>query len=178
MAPVGPWARLEATRYALLAKGATMSATELMRELARQEVAYELLPHRRTERATDEAKALGVPPAEVGKTVVLVTPTSRVRAVIPASARIDIHKVRSALGNGKQIRLATEAELGSAYPMFELGAVPPVGGPTGEPVVFDRRLVERDSIVLEAGNHDESVRVATRDVLRATDAEVADLIQD
>jgi prolyl-tRNA editing enzyme YbaK/EbsC (Cys-tRNA(Pro) deacylase) len=62
--------------------------------------------------------------------------------------------------------------------MFELGAVPPLGGPAGEPVLVDRRLAERASIVLEAGNHDESVRVATRDMLRVTHAEVADLVKD
>jgi Ala-tRNA(Pro) deacylase len=155
-----------------------MTSIELMRELATNEVAYELLPHAHTERAADEASALGVPEAQVGKTVVLVTPTYRVRAVIPASERIDIHKVRSVLGNGKQIRLANEEELGAAYPMFELGAVPPLGGPAGEPVLVDRRLAERASIVLEAGNHDESVRVATRDMLRVTHAEVADLVKD
>jgi hypothetical protein len=37
-------------------------------------------------------------------------------------------KVRELVGSGKRTRLATEAELAGAYPMFEFGAVPPVRG--------------------------------------------------
>ena len=38
-----------------------MSATDIVRELAGEHVDYELVPHEHTERANDEAAALGVP---------------------------------------------------------------------------------------------------------------------
>ena len=41
--------------------------------------------------------------------------------------------------------------------------------------MIDRRLAERDSVILEAGSHEESVRLATADLLRVTEAEVADI---
>ena len=40
--------------------------------------------------------------------------------------------------------------------------VPPVGGSRQEPVVMDSRIAERESIVLEAGTHEESIRSGTR----------------
>jgi prolyl-tRNA editing enzyme YbaK/EbsC (Cys-tRNA(Pro) deacylase) len=55
------------------------------------------------------------------------------------------------------------------YREFDLGAVPPIGGGRRDPVVVDRRLVERDSIVLEAGSHEHSARVPTGDPWHITE---------
>jgi Ala-tRNA(Pro) deacylase len=152
-----------------------MTAEELVRELSSRQLGYELIPHRRTMTAGDEAAAVGVPPTEVAKTIVLVAGTGYVRAVLPASERLDLRKVRELLGNGKDARLATETELAGAYPMFELGAVPPFGGPAGDRAILDRRLAEQDTVVIEAGTHDESLRVKAQDLLTLTGAEVADI---
>jgi Ala-tRNA(Pro) deacylase len=140
-------------------------------------VDYELLPHPRTETAADEAQALGVNPAEVAKTLVLSTPAGHVRAVLPASERIDLRKVREYVEGGKRIHLATEEDLKQDYPDFELGAVPPFGG-ADERVLVDSRLAERESVVLEAGSHEQSVRIRAADLLTLTRAEVVDLAQN
>jgi Ala-tRNA(Pro) deacylase len=76
------------------------------------------------------------------------------------------------------VHLATEEALARDYPEFDLGAVPPVGGPRRDPVVIDSRLAERESVVLEAGSHDESIRVACTDLFRLTGAKVADISQE
>jgi Ala-tRNA(Pro) deacylase len=154
-------------------------AGELTTVLDKAGVGYELLPHAHTERAADEAAALGVEPAEVGKTLVLTTPAGYVRAVLPASARLDFRKVGDLLGVGKKrIHLSPEDDLARDYPEFELGAVPPLGGGRGDRVVIDTTLAERDSIVVEAGSHDESVRLPTAELIRLAKAEVADICQD
>lgn len=140
-------------------------------ELDRAGIDYDVIAHRRTETANDEARAIGVPPVDVAKTVVLATGDRYVRAVIPASEQLDLHKARAVLGD-KHARLATEAELALAYPMYELGAVPPFGTPAGDRVLFDGHLAQRDSIVLEAGSHNESLRLRTADLLRVAGAEV------
>jgi prolyl-tRNA editing enzyme YbaK/EbsC (Cys-tRNA(Pro) deacylase) len=44
--------------------------------------------------------------------------------------------------------------------------------------VVDSRLAARESVVLEAGSHDESIRIARADLVRLTDARVADVTQD
>lgn len=141
-------------------------------------LSYELIPHSHTERATDEARALGVEPDDVGKTIVLCSGQGFVRTVLPASERIDLHKVRKHLRGGKEIRLATEAELARAYPDLELGAVPPFGGPPGDTVIVDTRVAEHESIIVEAGTHEASVRMKTADLVAVTGAATADICLD
>jgi Ala-tRNA(Pro) deacylase len=138
-------------------------------------VDYQPLEHEHTERAADEAAALGVSPEEVAKTLVLTTPEGNVRAVLPASERIDLRKVSELLGaTGKQVQLASEEALARDYAEFELGAVPPFGG-KADGVIVDRGLAERDSVVLEAGSHERSVRMKAADIVRLTGAQVADI---
>ena len=148
---------------------------ELTDLLERKGIRYELLPHRHTESAGDEAEALGVDAHEVAKTVVLRSGRHFVRAVIPACDRLDVHKLRYVLNAPSDPHFAHEEELAGAYPTFELGAVPPVGGPVDDRVVVDRRLADRETIVIEAGSHDESVRLATTDLLVLSHAAIGDL---
>ena len=138
-------------------------------------VDFDVLEHAHTERAADEAAALGIGPEEVAKTVVLVAPSGNVRAVLAASERIDLRKVAALLGvGGKKVHLASEDDLARDYPDFELGAVPPFGG-RDDQVVVDEPLAGRDSVVLEAGRHEKSVRLKTADLVRLTRAQVADI---
>jgi Ala-tRNA(Pro) deacylase len=139
---------------------------------------FEVLEHAHTERAADEAAALGVSSTEVAKTLVLTAPEGNVRAVLPASERIDLRKVGELVGaSGKKVHLATEDDLARDYAEFELGAVPPFGGKRDR-VILDLRLVERDSVVLEAGSHERSVRMKAADLVRLTEAQVADISRE
>jgi Ala-tRNA(Pro) deacylase len=140
---------------------------------------YELLRHDHTERATAEALALGIPAAEVAKTLIVRTGSGHVRALIPASERVDIRKLREIVGESKDaVQLATEEEMARDYPEFPLGAVPPLGGAQSDPVIVDRRLLEHEWLVFEAGSHDDSIRVKTADFLRIARAQTADLCHD
>jgi Ala-tRNA(Pro) deacylase len=156
-----------------------VATEDLTRVLDDAGARYERLTHVRTESAVAEAEALGIASADVAKTLVVRTPGGYVRAVLPASERIDLRKLREVRGGGKkQVHLASEEDLARDYPEFDLGAVPPIGGGRRDPVVIDSRLAERDSLVLEAGSHEESVRIATGDLLRVSEAEVADICVD
>jgi len=146
-------------------------------ELDRAAIEYELISHPRSTTARAEARALGLDPGEVAKTIVLMTPSGFVRAVVPASRRLDLHKVRKIVDTD-DVRLATEAVLAGAYPSFELGAVPPIGGGSGDRVLLDRGLCERESLVLEAGTHKQSLRLRTADLVELCGARVVDLVQD
>ena len=137
-------------------------------------VSYELIPHRHTETAAAEARAIRVDPAQVAKTLVLVTEDGFVRAVLPANERIDLEKVRQAL-DGENVQLATEQVLAGAYPDFELGAVPPLGGATGDRVLVDIRIKDAPSTVFEAGTHEYSVRIDPADLITAANALVVDV---
>jgi Ala-tRNA(Pro) deacylase len=157
-----------------------MAATEdLVGLLEQSGVEYELLSHERTERAAAEAEALGVASEDVAKTLVISAPDGNVRAVILGSDRISMSKLCVVLGSSKKrTHLATEEALEQGYPEFELGAVPPFGGSQRDPVLVDARVAERDSVVVEAGSHVESLRIKTADLVRLTDAQVVDLVQE
>jgi Ala-tRNA(Pro) deacylase len=141
-------------------------------------VDFELLSHTRTERAADEANALGLPPIAVAKTLVVAAPEGHVRVVLPASERIDLRKLRDYVEGGKRIRLASEDELARAYPEFDLGAVPPFGGASHDRVLVDARVTDQHSVVLEGGSHEQSVRMQTGDLLKVTEAEVVDICKE
>lgn len=152
------------------------AATRLLVDTLRDEgVEFELLPHRRTMRAAAEARVLGVLPQTVAKTLVVRGDEGGcVRAVLPATTRLSLERLTKAIG-AKSARLLNESELTAAYPQFELGAVPPFGGPGGDRVVVDRQLAECDRVVLEAGVHDTSLRMRTEDLIRIADAQVAEI---
>src|SRR6266545_618589 len=141
-------------------------------------VEYELLSHAHTERAADEARALGVPPRAVAKTLVLTAPEGHVRVVLLASERIDLRKARDYVKGAKGIHLATEEELARDYPEFELGAVPPFGGTRRDRVLVDSHVAEQPSVVLEAGSHERSVRLQTAGLLELTEAEIVDICKE
>jgi Ala-tRNA(Pro) deacylase len=113
---------------------------------------------------------------DVAKTLIVKTGDGYVRVVLQGSGRLDLRKLRALLdGNKHDVRLASEEDLGRDFPEFELGAVPRIGGGRGDPVVVDSRVAEREALVLEAGSHEESVRLATDDLIRLAHAQVADV---
>jgi Ala-tRNA(Pro) deacylase len=144
--------------------------------LGKAGIGFDVLDHDRTETAVLEAAALGLRPSEVAKTVVVRAPEGDVRVVISSGDRIDMHRLRELLDGGSDVRLATEDELASDYPEFELGAVPPVGGKQ-DAVLVDRRVAERETVVLEAGVHDQSIRIDVADLVRVTGARVVDVVE-
>jgi len=111
-----------------------MAVSDLTKALDDAGVQYELLHHGRTEDAVAEAGALGLAPADVAKTLIARTPDGHLRALVPASERLDLRKLREAVGAPKDdVQLATEEEMARDYPEFALGAVPPLGGATHDP---------------------------------------------
>ena len=118
------------------------------------------------------------PRETVAKTIILIGDHHYVRAVIPASARLDLRKVRPLIGCGRSTHFATEEELAEVYPMFELGAVPPFGGPAGDVVVVDHELALLDSVIVEPGTHEQSIRIATPDLICACDAQIARITKE
>jgi len=45
-------------------------------------------------------------------------------------------------------------------------------------VIVDSRVTARGSVVLEAGSHEQSLRIASSDLVRAAGAEVADIYKE
>ena len=141
-------------------------------------VAFDVLEHRHTERATDEAAATGRPSMQFGKTVVLQDGAAYALVVVPASERLDLHKVRDVLGASQSLRLASEAEMAADFPGIEVGAVPPAGPGLPMAEIVDRRLLEQPRIACAGGDHRHALVLDPRDLVRLTDARVADICEE
>jgi len=141
-------------------------------------VAYEIVEHEATVSALGEARVAHLPPWQVAKTVVLHDGDAYVIAVIPASERLDLGKLREVLSSSRQLRLASEDEIAREFPQLDVGAVPPFGpmAPTAE--VIDRGLLEVERVLCAAGDHRHSLLVDPREIVRITSARTADICED
>lgn len=152
--------------------GAVQELVDFLRDA---KVEFEVLPHRRTMTAVSEARALGVLAQTVAKTLIARGEDGVcIRAVVPATSRLSLAKLAETVG-ARGVQLLSDSDLVSAYPQFELGAVPPFGGPAGDRVVVDHALAGNDHLVVEAGVHVTSLRLRTEDLLTITAAHVADI---
>jgi Ala-tRNA(Pro) deacylase len=145
--------------------------------LAEEHVPFEVLLHRRVFSSSQEAQALGVDADAVVKTVMLATSNGYCLAVIPASCRLDLHRVREALGDAGT-RLATEAELLATFPRYELGALPPLEDLLGIPVVIDPRALRHDTVIFAGGIETESIKACTADLFGEEPKLVASIVRD
>jgi Ala-tRNA(Pro) deacylase len=141
-------------------------------------IPFRLVEHPRTSSAYGDARATHRRPESVGKTVVLREGSGYVLAVLPASHRLDLRKLREVLGASRQLQLIDEAEMAHEFPEFEVGAIPPfgVGLPAAE--VVDSRLLDEDRIVCAGGDHAHAILIDPRDVVAVAGAKVADICQD
>ena len=141
-------------------------------------VAFEMTEHEPVMSAGAEARVLVRSPETVAKTVVLHDGAAYVIAAIPASDRLDLHKLRRLLGATRQLRLASENEIERDFPGMEVGAVPPFGPMVPSAEVIDPALVRHPKITCPAGDHRHSVLLDPREVVRVTGATVADVCED
>lgn len=144
--------------------------------LGENDVAYKVFDHAPRFTASAEALACGVAPYRATKSVVLRDATDRyLLAVIPATERLDLGKVRRLLPSARNLRLASESELASAFPEFELGAVPPFGSMLGTLEVVDERLLEGGRVLCNGGDHRHSLLVDPVELISLAGARVGDI---
>lgn len=141
-------------------------------------VTFELVAHEPTTSAGDEAHVAHLSPEQVAKTIVLHDGHALVIAVVGASDRLDLHRLRELLGAGRGLRLASEEEIERDFPSLEVGAVPPFGPMVPAAEVIDRAIARQPRVLCPAGDHRHSVLLDPSDVVRITSATVADICEE
>lgn len=139
--------------------------TPVMQQLKERAVPFEVIEHDRAYTGIDEARALGIAADEVLKAIVVDSIDGLSLVVIPASRRLDMHLVRAAVDDDRA-RLATEEEIHWQWPMFEPGALPPLGSLLKVSMYADPDLFGHETVVFATGEQTRSVRMRTEDLLR------------
>jgi Ala-tRNA(Pro) deacylase len=144
-----------------------------------QGIGYEVVEHEQAFTAASEAAAAGVRPDNAAKSILLRNAEGYRLAVIPASERIDLGKVCDLLGLSRtEMRLATEDEMATDFPDFELGAIPPLGELLPAPEILDRRVLDHEKMLCNGGDHSHSLVLDPQDIVRITGAQIADVCAD
>lgn len=154
---------------------ATTGAAVVAAHLDARGVPFELIEHAETFTAAAEAVAARVDPAAAGKTLLLHDRDGYSLVVVPADRHVDLGRVREIVGATAHLRLATEAEMSAELPMYDVGAIPPVGPGVPPIELVDLRLLEAERVLFPAGDHRHSVLIPIRHVLRLAEPRVADI---
>lgn len=133
--------------------------------LDENDVEYEHISHDPAYTAQEVAQRVHTPGREVAKVVILTDGETHLMAVLPATRKIDLERIRHAAGNGA-LRLAEESEFEALFPNVETGAMAPFGNLYGISVFVDQSLREDEEITFNAGTHEDAIRMTYTDYER------------
>ncbi len=151
-----------------------MPARKLKRFLEDNQVAYSTIPHYATYTAQETAASAHVRGRDLAKTVIVKLDGQVAMAVLPATRRLDLDRLREAAGV-QQAELATEQDFRDMFPDCDVGAMPPFGNLYGLKVLVDRTLTDDEHIAFNAGSHEELIQLSYADFARLVDPTVASL---
>ena len=128
-----------------------------------------------TKTADDAARAIGVEVGQIVKSLVFTVDGRPVLALVSGANRLDESKLGRLAGDGRVRRAdADQVRAATGYP---IGGVPPFGHPEPLATFVDEQLVGYDVVWAAAGTPRHNFAIAPDDLLRITDATVADLRQ-
>jgi prolyl-tRNA editing enzyme YbaK/EbsC (Cys-tRNA(Pro) deacylase) len=121
--------------------------TQVREHLETHGVPFEPIAHQQAYTSIAEARALGIDASEVLKTVAVRVGGGYALMAVPATCRLDLHRVQAAVGD-RGVRLATEEE-----------------------------VLEHETVVFAAGSQTESVQIRTADLLQHEQVTTVPLIK-
>ena len=141
--------------------------------LEKNGVSYEVGFHPEVFTAQEIAAAQHIPGKEMVKVVMVKADGKMLMLVLPASYQIDMKKLKKGL-KAKKVGIAKEKQFEELFPDCEVGAMPPFGNLYNLEVWIDQVLTEDASIVFQAGNHIETMRIKYSDYAGLVNPKVGD----
>jgi Ala-tRNA(Pro) deacylase len=126
--------------------------------LQEHSVPFEVHHHPLAYTAQRVAQAEHVSGRMVVKVVMAFADGKMVMLALPAHRNVNLAKAAE-LAGAKEIRLAHEDEFAAAFPDCDVGAMPPFGNLYGLPVYVDGALAEDETIVFNAGTHEDTIHM-------------------
>lgn len=150
-----------------------MSEDRALAALAASGAAYTVVRHGRVASLAEAARARGIPPAGVVKTIVVRRGVDDFLFVlVPGDRTISWPRLRAVLGVS---RLSMpDAAVALEVTGYERGTITPFGSSRAWPVIADERVLAGPASI-GAGAHGVSATLAGADLVRVLDAVVADV---
>ena len=139
-----------------------MPLSKLREFLDANNIKYLVISHSLAYTAQGIAALAHIPGKELAKTVMVLIDGRLTMAVVPASSRVDLFKLKKYL-SADTIELADENQFRGQFPDCETGAMPPFGNLYGMDVFADQSLAQDKEIAFNAGTHRELVRMSFDD---------------
>lgn len=139
-----------------------MPLSKLREFLDTNNIKYLVISHSLAYTAQGIAALTHIPGKELAKTVMVLVDGRLSMAVVPASSRVDLFKLRKYL-SAETVELADESQFRGQFPDCETGAMPPFGNLYGMDVFVDQSLTLDKEIAFNAGTHRELVRLSLDD---------------
>ncbi len=151
-----------------------MPASKLTEFLDNQHVNYRVVEHHTPVYTAQEiAAAAHISGKQLAKTVMVKLDGKLAMAVLPASQRVHLNRLRELTG-AQTIELARESEMKARFPDCQVGAMPPFGNLYGIPVYAAQTLSDEIEIAFCAGTHTELVQIAFEDFARLVKPTILD----
>lgn len=126
----------------------------------------------------DAARALGVAPEQIIKSLVFVVKGEPLLVISNGLTRVDRRKITTHLGVGrKQIKFAN-AEQALEITGFVVGSMPPFGHRQTLPTIVDRTIPQWDVIYGGGGDINAMLRLTPAELLHVTGAEIVEVSED
>ena len=151
----------------------TEDALGALIDLLRAEGAdFELIHHDAVTTSAEAAAVRGTELRSGAKAMLVKTKNGFVLAVLAADRKVDWKRLGALVGD-RGARFANDAELRDATGLSK-GAVPPFGTPFGLRTIYDRSLLDVESVNFNAGSHTDSISMSREDLIRIGGGEVAE----
>jgi len=121
----------------------------------------------------EAATALGLEPDRVFKTLLAVVDGSLVVAIVPVTGKLDLKHLAAAVG-GKRATMADPA-VAERRTGYVVGGISPIGQKTAHRTVLDETAELWDTVYVSGGRRGFDIELTPADLVRATDATLADI---
>jgi Ala-tRNA(Pro) deacylase len=142
-----------------------MPTQKLKDFLDAERIRYIVISHSPAYTAMEVAESAHIPGKDLAKVVMVQLDGRMCMAVMPATRKLDLEKLREA-ARAKEARLPGEEEFRKLFPECETGAMPPFGNLYGMEVYVSPQLAEDHKIAFNAGSHTEVIQLAYADYAR------------
>ncbi len=139
-----------------------MPITKIKTFLDDRKIKYVTLKHSPAYTALEVAASAHVSGKEFAKTVIVKIDGKMAMAVLRASDRVDLPRLRRLTG-ADDLVLASEDEFQGLFPGCEVGAMPPFGNLYDMDVFVADNLAKDEEIAFNAGSHTELIRLSYAD---------------